>query len=154
MKTFIKSIYLILFFLLLFVNTTKTFARDANTKYSQEEISNYFLGSVTLSQNNALESFKYLNKIQPLKNKHTNYNIQFIRTLVLLDKFNEAFDFADKIWKEDVLLFEADLLLGLQSYIKKDYKVAKKHFERLNKVSEYNHLFGDFFGNISFASGS
>ena len=59
MKTFIKSIYLILFFLFLFVNTTKTFARDANTKYSQEEISNYFLGSVTLSQNNALESFKY-----------------------------------------------------------------------------------------------
>jgi len=148
MKTFIKSIYLILFFLFFFINTTKTFARDANIKYSQEEISNYFSGTVSLSQNNALKSFKYLKKIQPLKKKHINYNIQFIRTLVLLDKFNEAFDFADKIWKEDVLLFEADLLLGLQSYIKKDYKAAKKHFERLNEVSEYNYLFGDFFGNI------
>jgi len=145
MKTFIKSIYLILFFLFFLINTTKTFA---NVKYSQEEISNYFSGTVSLSQNNALKSFQYLNKIKPLKKEHVNYNIQFIRSLVLLDKFNEVFDFAEDIWKEDVLLFEADLLLGLQSYIKKDYQVAKKHFERLNKVSEYNYLFGDFFGNI------
>ena len=122
MKIFTKSIYLILFFLFLFTIAPKTFARDVNIEYSQEEISNYFSGTVSLSQNNVLKSYKYLNKIQPLNKNHINYNIQFMRSLVLLDKFSEAFTFAKEVWKEDVLLFEADLLLGLQSYIKNDYK--------------------------------
>ena len=31
----------------------------------------------------------------------------------LLEKFNQAFDFSKKIWKQEELFFEADLLLSL-----------------------------------------
>ena len=48
---------------------------------------------------------------------------------------------------EDELFFEADLLLGLDFFIKKDYINAEKHFERLNKISRYNLFFEDFVGN-------
>ena len=34
---------------------------------------------------------------------------------------------------QDELFFEADLLLGLNFFIKKDYINAEKHFERLNR---------------------
>ena len=55
------------------------------------------------------------------------------------------------MWLEDEYFFETDLLLGLESFIKKDYLNAEKHFERLNKISRYNLLFDDFLGNILIA---
>ena len=52
------------------------------------------------------------------------------------------------MWLEEEYFFEADLLLGLKSFIENDYSNAEKHFERLNKISRYNLLFEDFLGNI------
>ena len=51
--------------------------------------------------------------------------------------------FSKKIWTEDEIFFEADLLLGLDFFIKKDYVNAKKHFERLNEISRYYPFFDD-----------
>ena len=36
-------------------------------------------------------------------------------------------------------------------HLKKDYIKAEKHFERLNKISEYNLFFNDFVGNVLIA---
>ena len=82
-----------------------------------------------------------------MKNTHSNFNVQFIRSLILLEKFEQAFSFSKSVWLEDELFFEADLLLGLQSFINKDYINAEKHFKRLNRISENNLLFEDFIGN-------
>ena len=148
MKYFIKTIYLtaILTTGLLFINAT--FAKDAKFKYSKENVSNYFSGIVSLNQNYTYTGYKYLKKIQFLKNQHSNFNVHFLRSLVLLEKFDQAFKFSQDIWSEEELFFEVDLLLGLDSFVKKDYIKAEKHFERLNKISEYNLFFDDFFGNI------
>jgi len=124
---------------------------NAETKYSQENISNYFLGIVSLDQDNTTTGFKYLNKVQFLKNIHSNYNMQFVRSLVLLNKFDKAFSFSKSVWNEDENFFEADLLLGIEYFLKKDYLKAEKHFERLNEFSRYNIFFDDFFGNILIA---
>ena len=56
--------------------------------------------------------------------------------------------FSKSVWDENELFFEADLLLGLDSFIKKDYKNSEKYFERLNKISRYNLFFDDFIGNV------
>ena len=98
------------------------------------------------------EAYKYLNKTQSLKSRHDNFNIRFIQTLILLEKFKQAFAFANDVWDEKESFFEADLLLGLESFIDKDYLNAQKHFERLNKVYSYNNLFDDFLGNFLLAS--
>ena len=148
MKYFIRKIYLILFLTIALLYNTESFSKNIKFKYSQGDISNYFSGIVSINQNYTTAGLKYLNKVRFLQNSHYNFNVQFIRSLVLLEKFKKVFAFSKDIWKEDVLFFEVDLLLGLDYFIKKDYLEAKKHFERLNKVSEYNHLFGDFFGNI------
>jgi len=148
MKYLIKIIYLILIIALFSLVITKTFAKDAKIKYSKENIYNYFSGSISLSQNHIIDSYKYLSKVQSIKDKHYNFNIQFIRSLILLNKFDQATTFAKSVWKEEELLFEADLVLGLNYFINKDFKNAEIHFERLNRVSEYNLIFNDYLGNV------
>ena len=143
MKFFIKKIYFISILILPIFWINISLAK-ATQQYSKENISNYFSGIVALNQNNTADSFKYLNKAQSLKELHSNFNIKFIRSLVLLDKFDEAFAFSNKIWNEDNNFFEVDLLLGLNSFIKEDYITAEKHFKRLNNVYKNDLFFYQF----------
>ena len=151
MRYFIKNIYFILLLVTILFLDTETFGKDSKVKYSRNNISNYLSGIISVNQDYTNAAFKYLNKVQSLKNHHSNFNVQFIRTLILLEKFEQAFAFSKDVWLEDEYFFETDLLLGLESFIKKDYLNAEKHFERLNKISRYNLLFDDFLGNILIA---
>ncbi len=151
MRYFIKKIYFILLLITILFLDTETFGKNSKVKYSRNNISNYLSGIVSVNQDYTNAAFKYLNKVQSLKNDHSNFNVQFIRTLILLEKFEQAFAFSKDVWLEDEYFFETDLLLGLESFIKKDYLNAEKHFERLNKISRYNLLFEGFLGNILIA---
>ena len=151
MRYFIKKIYFILLLVAILFLATETFGKDSKVKYSRNNISNYLSGIVSVNQDYTNAAFKYLNKVQSLKNDHSNFNVQFIRTLILLEKFNQAFAFSKDVWLEDEYFFETDLLLGLEFFIKNDYLNAEKHFERLNKISRYNLLFEGFLGNILIA---
>ena len=151
MRYFIKNIYFILLLITILFLDTETFGKDSKVKYSRNNISNYLSGIISVNQDYTNAAFKYLNKVQSLKNDHSNFNVQFIRTLILLEKFEQAFAFSKDVWLEDEYFFETDLLLGLEFFIKNDYLNAEKHFERLNKISRYNLLFEDFLGNILIA---
>ena len=148
MKYFIKKIYFILLLVSILFVGAETFAKSVKTNYSRDDISNYLSGIISANQEDNDAAFKYLNKVQSLKDDHLNFNIQFIRTLILLEKFKQAFAFSKDIWLEEEYVFEVDLLLGLDSFIKKDYRSAEKYFERLNKISHQNFLFEDLLGNI------
>ena len=151
MKFFIKKIYIIFLLLIILLTVTKVFAKDSKIQYASENISNYFLGIISANQDYNNEAFKYLKQVQSIKNKHSHFNLEFIRTLVLLEKFKQAFSFSKSVWSEDELFFESDLLLGLNSFIKEDYISAEKYFERLNKISRYNLVFDNFIGNVLIA---
>ena len=151
MKFLIKKIYIIFFLLIILLNANQVFARDNKVQYAREDISNYLLGIISVNENYNEEAFKYLKKVQSIKGKHSQFNIEFIRTLVLLEKFQKAFVFSKSVWDEDELYFETDLLLGLDSFIKKDYIEAEKYFERLNKISRHNLFFDNFVGNVLMA---
>ena len=149
MKFLIKKIYIILFLLILV--QPRVFAKDNKILYTSENISNYFLGIVSAQNDHNEKAYKYLNKVRSLKNSHSKFNIEFIRTLILLEKMDKAYTFSKSIWDENELFFEADLLLGLDSLKKKDYKNSEKYFERLNKISRHNIFFENFVGNILIA---
>ena len=151
MKFLVNKIYIILFLLIILLFESKSFAKDNKIQYTRENISNYFLGIVSVSKDRNSKALNYLEKVQTLKNKHSKFNIEFIRTLVLLEKFDQAYVFSQDIWNESEFLFEADLLLGLDFFIKKDYIGAEKHFKRLNKISRYNLFFDNFIGNVLLA---
>ena len=103
---------------------------------------------INLNQNYNNKAFKHLNKVKSLKNRHSRFNIEFIRTLVLIEKFEQAFAFSKSVWTDDEFVFETDLLLGLDYFVKKDYVNAEKHFERLNRISQYNLFSYNFIGNV------
>ena len=149
MKFLIKKIYITLFLLILI--QPRVFAKDSKALYTSENISNYFSGIISAKNDYNNKAHKYLKKTKSLKNIHSRYNIEFLRTLVLLEKFDQAFDFSKSVWDKNELFFEADLLLGLDSFIREDYKNSKKYFERLNRISSYNIYFDDFIGNILLA---
>lgn len=151
MKFLMKKIYIILFLLIILLTANQVFARDSKVQYAREDISNYFWGIISANQNYNNEAFKYLKKVQSLKDKHSQFNIEFIRTLVLLEKFKQAFVFSKSVWDEDELFFETDLLLGLDSFTKEDYTRAEKYFKRLNKISRYNLFFDNLIGNVLMA---
>jgi len=135
----------------MFIVTTDTFAKNTKTKYTNKDISNYFLGILSSKDENNEKALKHLKKVKSLSKSHTQYNIEYIRTLVLLEKFQEAFAFSESVWEEDELFFSADLLIGLNYFLKQDYKKADKFFQRLNRVTRYNIYFKDFIGNILLA---
>jgi Tfp pilus assembly protein PilF len=151
MKFLIKKIYIILFLLTILLIGTKLFAKESKIRYSRENISNYFSGIISANQGSNNKAFDYLKKTKSLKNKHSKFNAEYVRTLILIEKFEQAFTFSKSVWANDEFIFETDLLLGLEYFIKKDYINAEKHFERLNKFSQYNLSFNDFIGNVLIA---
>ena len=64
------------------------------------------MGILNANWSYSIEAYSHLNKVKSLKNKHDNFNIQFIRTLVLLEKFDKALAFSKSIWNKDELFFE------------------------------------------------
>ena len=111
MKLLIKKIYIISFLLIIFSIKPEAFAKDNNIQYTRNSISNYFSGIISVNRDYNERAFKHLKKVRSLKNRHSQFNIEFIRTLVLLGKFDQAFAFAKSVWTEEEFLFEADLLI-------------------------------------------
>ena len=151
MKFLIKKIYIILFLLTVLLFELKLFAKENKIRYSKENISSYFSGIVSVNQSKNNKAFDYLKKAKSLKNRHSRFSAEYIRTLILIDKFEQAFAFSKNVWTNDEFIFEADLLLGLDYFINKDYVNAETHFNRLNKISQYNLFFNDFIGNVLIA---
>ena len=89
-------------------------------------------------------AFSHLNKIRYLKNSHENFSIQFLRTLILLDKFDQAFIFSKNAAQGDRNFFESSLLMGLNDIVNENYQNAEKHFSKMNEDLDYYLLFEDF----------
>ena len=83
---------LLIFLITIFLFFSKAaFGKEVELRYSQKDIYNYFSGIVSLNQDFTTRGFNHLNKVQYLKDIHSNYNLQFIRTLILLEKFDFLF---------------------------------------------------------------
>ncbi|MDC1475902.1 tetratricopeptide repeat protein [Pelagibacteraceae bacterium] len=148
MKFLIKKIYIILVLFTLFLPKPEASANQSKSEHTKKNISNYFLGIIATNQNYNEQAFKHLSKIQLLKSTHSQFNTEFIKVLVLLEKYDQAFTFSKSVWNENEYFFAADLLLGLDLFIKGDYLNAEKYFKRLNNPYQPDVFFEDFIGNI------
>ena len=79
MRFFIKTKYLIFILLIFLFSSKEVFAKEDKILYSKQNISNYLSGIVLLSQNKIEDSFKYLDKVNLLEDKHDTFNVQYIR---------------------------------------------------------------------------
>lgn len=151
MKNFLKRICLKTILALMVFFHFEAIGLENKSKYSTENFTNYLSGVISLNTNNNEEALKYFREIDFKNFNHNNFNLEFIRTLVLLEKFDEAITFSKDTWNKEDDIFEADLLIGINYFMRKDYIKAEQHFKRLNKISEYNIFFDNFIGNILMA---
>ena len=93
MNYFFKKNFLIFFLIIIASLGTEAFGKSNKIKYSKDDISNYFSGVISYNQDYTSTAFKYLDKVRFLKNEHPNFNNKFIRALVLLEKYKQAFNF-------------------------------------------------------------
>ena len=149
MKYLLKNFCLIFLLLtnILFINN-KSFAVDKKIIYTKDNISNYLSGIISANQDYTSAAFKYLSKAETIRSAHSHFNEQYIRTLVLLEKFDKAFLFSKDLLKEGNSVFEANLLLGIDSFVKGNYSDAEKYFSNLDRISGYNIFFEDLIGDI------
>ena len=59
-------------------------------------------------------------EVQFLKKSHHNFNIQFIRSLILLGKFEKSFTYAKNLEEENANFDEANIILGINYFINND----------------------------------
>ena len=106
MKLLIKKNLITFYLLSVLIIDTQVLGKNNDSQHTGEDISNYFIGIVAARSDYNKEAFKHLKKVKSLKNIHYNFSLEYLRTLVLLEKFNEAFVFSKKIKDEKNMFFE------------------------------------------------
>ena len=61
-------------------------------KYSLKNVSNYFSGSISLYDNEYMDSYKFLKKLNGLETKHYKYAQLYQYSLINLGKFHASTD--------------------------------------------------------------
>ena len=152
MKYLFKARTFTFFLLIILFYTSFSWSKSTNSIYSEKNISNYFSGIISINENNTSQAFYFLKKTQLLQDEHSEFNEQFLRTLTLLGKFNQSFDYINNLSPEKADFFEANLFSGLNYFVKKDYLNAEKYFKKLKQsyIGDYyiEDYFGDFLNSI------
>jgi len=119
---------LITLFILLYQNVAYSKASDQND-FNQKYLSNYFSALVSSSNQKNDDAIKFFNSSKFLINKHDNFLREYVFSLILDGQVKKAINQVKR--SDNLNFFEANLLLTLDSLIKKKYKKAER---RLNKL--------------------
>ena len=103
-------------------------------KFSKaERLSNYFSGILLLNENQYDESLNYLRKLNGLEERHTNYSVKYLYTLVNSGNFKEAFNYSKKLEKKNLDSFESHLIIGTFHLKNSDTEQAQNYFLKAKK---------------------
>tara|TARA_B100000131_G_scaffold75190_1_gene71652 strand:+ start:2792 stop:4468 length:1677 start_codon:yes stop_codon:yes gene_type:complete len=149
-----RFIIFILSFLLFQTNTYSN--TSESNKFNQKYLSDYFSALISSKNQNNDDALKFFNSSKFLIKKHDNFLKEYVFSLVLDGQVKKAIN-QIKISKNEKNsnFFEANLLLTVDSFKKKDFKQVSKRLKELDiskddgtyefvifKILEnYNHLF-------------
>ena len=149
-----RFIIFILSFLLFQTNTYSN--TSESNKFNQKYLSDYFSALISSKNQNNNDALKFFNSSKFLIKKHDNFLKEYVFSLVLDGQVKKAIN-QIKISKNEKNsnFFEANLLLTVDSFKKKDFKQVSKRLKELDiskddgtyefvifKILEnYNHLF-------------
>ena len=119
---------LIILFFLLYQNATHSKANDTND-FNQKYLSNYFSALISFDNQNNDDAIKFFNSSKFLIKKHDNFLRNYVFSLILDGQVKKAINQIKHSKKEN--FFEANLLLILDSLIKKKYKQTENRISKL-----------------------
>ncbi|WP_415303721.1 hypothetical protein [Candidatus Pelagibacter sp. Uisw_090] len=107
--------------------------------FNSHHLSNYFSGIVAYENNDNSQALKFFKKSRALIKQHESYLENYVYTLVLEGKVQQATSEIKKnITDGNSNFFEAHLILALDSLKRKNYKRSKEHLQR-----SYNFINND-----------
>jgi hypothetical protein len=123
---FFKFFLILLFYQSPLYSKNKTL-NDFNSRY----LSNYFSGIVAYENSDNSQALKFFKSSKFLIKQHNSYLENYINTLVLEGKVQQAASEAKQNLTEDNSnFFEAHLLLAIDSFKKKNYKKSKEYLQK------------------------
>ena len=166
-----RKIIIILSFLLY---QTSTYSKvSEKNEFNQKYLSNYFSALISYDNQKNDDALKFFKSSKSLIQKHDNFLKEYVFSLVLDGQIKRAID-QIKVSKNsnNSNFFELNLLLYLDSLVKKKYKKAAKRLKKIENsidagtyefiiyktIKDYNDLFqnkkikksNDDFGQLSF----
>jgi len=123
---FFKIALILLFYQSPLYSKTKTL-NDFNLYH----LSNYFSGIVAYENNNSSQALKFFKLSKSLIKQHDSYLENYVYTLVLEGKVQQATsEIKQNLTESNSNFFEAHLILALDSLKKKNYIKSKEHLQR------------------------
>jgi len=120
------------FALILLIYQSPLYSKSKTLKdFNSHHLSNYFSGIVAYENNDNSQALKFFKSSKSLIKQHDSYLKNYIYTLVLEGKVQQATDEIKRNLTEDNSnFFEAHLVLALDSLKRKNYKKSKEHLQR------------------------
>ena len=138
-----SSLSKIFIYILIFFSFLSNFnAHSSNQKilYSRKSISNYFSGIISSNNNNNKLALKYFNNLSHLKNNHDQFNRELVFALVQTQKIPELFLYLKKLRKKNLNFFNANLLLGINYFLEKNYQKSASYFNSIIQTRKFSNL--------------
>jgi len=99
--------------------------------FNLNHVSNYFSGVVAYDNNDNSQALKFFKSSKSLIRQHDSYLENYVYTLVLEGKVQQATsEIKQNLTEGNSNFFEAHLVLALDSLKKKNYKRSKEHLQR------------------------
>ena len=99
--------------------------------FNLHHLSNYFSGIVAYENNDNSEALKFFKSSKSLIKKHDSYLENYVYSLVLEGKVQQATnEIKQNLTEGNSNFFEAHLVLALDSLKRKNYKKSKEHLQR------------------------
>ena len=131
-------IYILIFFS--FLSHFNAHSSNQKILYSRKSISNYFSGIISSNNNNNKLALKYFNKLNHLKNNHDQYNRKLVFALIQTQKIPEVFLYLKKLRKKNLNFFNANLLLGINYFLEKNYQKSASYFNSIIQTRKFSNL--------------
>ena len=119
--------------LILLLYQTNVYSKETEiSQFNQKYLSSYFSALISYDNQNNKDALKFFNSSKSLVKKHDNFLKEYVFSLVLDGQIKRAID-QIKISKNNTNsnFFEANLLLVLNSFKKKNFKQAEKRLKKL-----------------------
>ena len=124
----------IFFFIIFFLYQTSSFSKISDVdKFDKKNLSNYFSAVLSINNNDAKNSLKFLENSKILNNKHEEYFKNYIKSLVA----NEKVDLAIKKIKyspNNYSFLEKEVILLADNIMNKNFEKSSLNLEKIESL--------------------
>ena len=131
-------IYILIFFS--FLSNLNAYSSNQKILYSRKSVSNYFSGIISSNNNNNKLALKYFNNLNHLKNNHDQFNRKMVFVLVQTNKIPESFLYLKKLKKKNLNFFDANLLLGINYFLERNYIKSINFFNSIIQTKKFSNF--------------